>query len=488
LGSWGRVTTSPWIRDSKGKTIKWRARAYYREFSGATIEVMAAGRTRAGAENRVLVKLRERASARHGATLTSTDRFSKAAELWYEQLTAKVADGRRAASTQDTYRRELDIHILPALGEVRLGEVTTALVDSVLQSIKTRVGAPTAKSTRSVVSGVLSLAARHGAIATNPVRDADSIPAAPKRRPRALEETERREWFDLLDSDPKATQADLPDLCRFLLATGCRIGEALGLKWSEVDLGRGEIEINAQVIRIKGEGLVRGPTKSAAGERRLVLPGWCVDMLKQRAIGANGDQDPVFCDALGGFRDPSNVRRDLRRARAPKGNQARRELGEVLARARRRLGSSRGDVAARLGWKRTRLELLETGRVRTEIDEVTVLADLYAIRGLARTELLTLAEEAVKASDADALSWITSHTFRKTNATILDDAGLSARQIADQLGHARPSLTQDVYMGRKAKNRAAAAALEDADGRRGMEPKPETFPDTSRARRDGAGL
>jgi integrase len=116
------------------------------------------------------------------------------------------------------------------------------------------------------------------------------------------------------------------------------------------------------------------------------------------------------------------------------------------------------------------------------------LADLYAIRGLARTELLTLAEEAVKASDADALSWITSHTFRKTNATILDDAGLSARQIADQLGHARPSLTQDVYMGRKAKNRAAAAALEDADGRRGMEPKPETFPDTSRARRDGAGL
>ncbi len=35
-----------------------------------------------------------------------------------------------------------------------------------------------------------------------------------------------------------------------------------------------------------------------------------------------------------------------------------------------------------------------------------------------------------------------------------------ARQIADQLGHARPSLTQDVYMGRKAKNPAAADALE----------------------------
>ncbi|TCC32179.1 hypothetical protein E0H50_18315 [Kribbella sindirgiensis] len=45
---------------------------------------------------------------------------------------------------------------------------------------------------------------------------------------------------------------------------------------------------------------------------------------------------------------------------------------------------------------------------------------------------------------------------------VAEDAGQSARQIADQLGHARPSLPQDVYMGRKAKNPAAAAALEAA--------------------------
>jgi integrase len=33
---------------------------------------------------------------------------------------------------------------------------------------------------------------------------------------------------------------------------------------------------------------------------------------------------------------------------------------------------------------------------------------------------------------------------RKTAATLLDDAGLSARQIADHLGHSKPSVTQDV--------------------------------------------
>lgn len=62
--------------------------------------------------------------------------------------------------------------------------------------------------------------------------------------------------------------------------------------------------------------------------------------------------------------------------------------------------------------------------------------------------------------DSIGFDWVTSHTFRKTVATRLDDAGLSARQIADHLGHAQPSMTQDVYMGRKVANADAAKILE----------------------------
>ena len=46
--------------------------------------------------------------------------------------------------------------------------------------------------------------------------------------------------------------------------------------------------------------------------------------------------------------------------------------------------------------------------------------------------------------------WVTSHTFRKTVASRLDDAGFSIRHIADQLGHSRPSTTLDHYLGRRA--------------------------------------
>jgi integrase len=54
------------------------------------------------------------------------------------------------------------------------------------------------------------------------------------------------------------------------------------------------------------------------------------------------------------------------------------------------------------------------------------------------------------ALDRIGYPWVTSHMFRKTVASRLDDAGFSIRHIADQLGHARPSTTLDHYLGRRA--------------------------------------
>lgn len=57
--------------------------------------------------------------------------------------------------------------------------------------------------------------------------------------------------------------------------------------------------------------------------------------------------------------------------------------------------------------------------------------------------------------------WLTSHSLgRKTVATILDEGGATAREIADQLRHAKPSMTQDVYMARGRKNVRQAGMLE----------------------------
>jgi integrase len=53
---------------------------------------------------------------------------------------------------------------------------------------------------------------------------------------------------------------------------------------------------------------------------------------------------------------------------------------------------------------------------------------------------------------------VTTHSFRKTVATALDQAGLTAREIAEYLGHENPSITQDVYMAKNTGGKRAAAA------------------------------
>ncbi len=379
IGSWGLIRTYPVGGEGNGKARRVRAMADYRDFDGLVRRVEASGRSVTQATQRLRQKLQSRTLAGRHGDLTAMTRFSTAAEVWMQKVEAMVAEGQRSPGTVETYRRQLRNHVLPAMGAVRLGEATTPLVDKVVGAIKADVSPATAKSCRSVISGVMGLAVRYGAITHNPVREVERIESRPRREPRALTVAERVQLLHQLQADEKAGRRDLPDLVFFMLATGVRIGEALAVLWSQVDFEAGTVQITSTLIRVKGEGLLRKGTKSRAGERTLPLPASAVALLRRRFMtGARLDQ-ALFPDVLGGFRDPANVRRELREARG-----------------------------------------------------------------------------------GEALAWITSHAFRKTAATILDDAALSARLVADQLGHSRPSLTQDVYMARRAVDSQAAVALEDA--------------------------
>jgi len=378
IGTWGKIRTYPTHHNRKGKPDRFRAVAKYRGHDGRTRQVEGFGTSRTAAENDLRAKLKEHSTTSRKGELTSMHRFSVAAEIWLGRVAAAVEEGRRSPGTLRIYRLQMGNHVLPALGDVRLGEITTPMLDRVITAIKTEISASSAKSCRSIISGVLGLAVRYGALGANPVREVERLELRPKEA-RALTEDERTVWFAQLDGDPAAVKKDLPDLTRFLLATGVRIGEALALLWSQVDFAAGTVEVTHTVIRIKGEGLTRQRTKTRAGERLLPLPQWALSMLRARFMVGVRLDEPVFPNTLGKLRDPSGVHRDVRNARG-----------------------------------------------------------------------------------TESLAWITAHNLRKTTATILDEAGLSARQVADQLGHARISITQDVYLGRRLASRRAAEALERA--------------------------
>jgi integrase len=75
----------------------------------------------------------------------------------------------------------------------------------------------------------------------------------------------------------------------------------------------------------------------------------------------------------------------------------------------------------------------------------------------------TVTQRLVEARERHGFAeWMTFHAWRKTTATVLDEAGATARMIADQLGHSRVSM-QDVYLGRRSRESRVAAALEGVD-------------------------
>jgi len=86
----------------------------------------------------------------------------------------------KALRTVEQYRYAIDRSILPGLGALRIRELTVAACDRFLRAVEAKNGAPAARTTRSVLSGLCGYAARRDLIDRNPVRDTGVISTKPK--------------------------------------------------------------------------------------------------------------------------------------------------------------------------------------------------------------------------------------------------------------------------------------------------------------------
>ncbi|MFC4049321.1 tyrosine recombinase XerC [Actinomadura syzygii] len=374
-----------------------RARAKYRDQDGEVREISRYGATQAEAERRLKEAIRDRAGPPTNGEITADTRLRQAAPQWWAEI---EESGTLTAQTREIYERTMT-RIVKSLGGLQMRELTVPKCDRFIKAVRESHGPGAARTTKNVLSLMLAMAVRHGALDTNPVRDVAKVSKGRKAKPRALTVEEQDSLLAKVGADEEARERDLPDLVEFLDGTGMRIGEALAIRADVVDLEAGVVEVCGTVVRLKGRGAcLQLHAKTEAGWRVIALPPHLVELCRRRIAMARPDDDRsitvidedgqesqrparevglVFPGLFGGVRDPSNANRDMTR---------------VLAR----------------------------------LDEA-------------------------------AFDWVTTHTFRKTVATRLDDAGLSARAIADHLGHAKPSMTQDVYMGRNVASAEAAEIL-----------------------------
>src|SRR4051794_8437195 len=215
---------------------RWRAAFYYRNNQGQRRQVEATSSSKTAARREALATLERVLSSGGLGQYTDRTTFAEVAEEWFGQIEWLVEQERRSPTTLELYRRTLDLHVLPALGGLRLSELSVARLDTFLHEKHRSTGYGTAKACRSVASGVCGLAVRRGAMRFNPVRDVAPLEQGRRRPARALTLDEVRRWLALLDDSEYARRKDLPDLVRFLLGTGCRLGEAVGVRWEDVDL------------------------------------------------------------------------------------------------------------------------------------------------------------------------------------------------------------------------------------------------------------
>ncbi len=351
------------------------ASCYYRNGVGRRRRIEATAGSKTAARRQALAMLERvmASGAASGYSVRTT--FGQVAEQWFSDIADLVEAGRRSPTTATLYRSVLDRHVMPQLGSVRLSELSTGRVDQFLRECRRSSGYSVAKTARSVVSGVCGFAARRDAIRYNPVREAARLESVPKES-RALTVAECLEWLAILDADGRAAEMDLPDLTRFLMGTGLRLGEALALDWCDVDPTHRVVRVDRTVVRVRRRGVLAKSPKSRSGVRVLRLPAWLAELLAAKR-SRSGGVGLVFANSVGAYRDVSAVNKEYRRVRA-----------------------------------------------------------------------------------GTAFEWVVPHTYRKTVATLLDQGGLSARTVADQLGHAQISMTQNVYMGRRVVDDSVANTLD----------------------------
>jgi integrase len=295
----------------KGRTV---AIVQYRDFMGRKRRVKRAADSKAAARRLVLKAVDEALRRDGGVTFTASTRFSAGIDGWLSYVESLVERGARSPSTLDQYRDTVRRHVRPGLGGLRLGEVSTPRVDRFLQGMLADKGYATAKICRTVMSGICGWLVRQGGLIANPVREVTPLEAGSARQVRALDAEQISGWLSVVDASEYARRWDLPDLVRFMLGTGLRIGEALGVCWPDVDLDLGTLSVERTVIRVRGRGLQAKRLKTTSSARVLMLPDWCVRLLESRREQVGGD-GPIFPDARGGFRDRNNVAGVYRRVR-----------------------------------------------------------------------------------------------------------------------------------------------------------------------------
>ncbi|NLG84116.1 MAG: site-specific integrase [Firmicutes bacterium] len=254
---------------------------------------------------------------------------------WLDTWLNEYAKPHIRPTTYQMYEYLCRVHLKPALGQIPLKSLRPEQIQAFYNSkreagrVNLRKGSSPSLSARTVniMHGILRRALKQavkvGLVARN-VTDAVSPPRQQRREIRVLTPEEQARFLAVLD------RHRLGPAFLLILATGLRRGEALALRWSDLDLAAGVANISRSLVEVrdrskpKGERLtlVFQEPKSRSGRRTVPIPKGVVAALKAHKArqaeeklfmgGKYEDNDLVFATETGGPVHPRHFDEILR--------------------------------------------------------------------------------------------------------------------------------------------------------------------------------
>jgi integrase len=230
-------------------------------------------------------------------------------------------------TTYNSYLQHVECHIVPHIGTVNLAKLTGSqlnalyakLVEAGRKDGKTGLSPMTIHHVHACLHKACKDAVRWGHISRNPL-DAADPPRKKGDGTRAMKTWSKEQLKAFLAS---VADERLSPLWHTIAMTGMRRGEALGLRWSDVDLENARLSVRRALVPVSREVVVSEP-KTAKGRRVIALDPGTVEVLKAQAARQLDEQDDwdaawvesglVFTAENGAALGPESLTRYFRQA------------------------------------------------------------------------------------------------------------------------------------------------------------------------------
>jgi integrase len=204
-------------------------------------------------------------------------------------------------STRTSYESALRLHVLPGLGNIRIGEVVPLHIENLLQTkLQGGLAPKTVRNVVGLLQSIFSLAEDNDLILRSPVRNKHKPSVSRREKPTWTANQVRL----IVDAVPASHRA----LFATAALTGARLGELLALQWRHIDLVGRKLRIEQSLWRTQ----LFAP-KTMGSIRTIYFGEGLAQALAEHSQKAarKGPEDFVFCKPDGEPLHPDVLRKDV---------------------------------------------------------------------------------------------------------------------------------------------------------------------------------